>query len=117
MLLSLPHAVSAAEQQPWTHPDVLRAAVAMGLSDEQQPQFRDAVSQFLQNFGADVQRLMRRNNATGLPRKIATKRRKHVKIMDTRVGSFLSEEQFAAYEVYREALLEKMREQAAARRR
>ncbi len=118
VLFALTGFVQAQEaSQPWTHPEVLRAAIVIGLSEDQRPLFRGAVSEFLQGFGADVQRLLRANNQTNLPRKIASKRRIRAKAMDEQMQELLSEEQFTAYESYRDKLLEQMDKRAAARRR
>ncbi len=110
--------VSAAEEQaPWTHPDVLRAAAQINLTDAQLKGFRSHVAEFLQGYGSDVARLMRANNQTNLPRKIAGKRRARVSNMDERMGDLLTAEQLPAYQSYRDTLLQKMDERAAARRR
>jgi hypothetical protein len=104
------------QADPWAHPEVIRAAAMIGLDSEQQPKFRDSVSEFLQGFGSDVQRLFKRNNQTDLPRRIASKRRARVKAMDARMAEFLSDEQLPNYVVYRDLLLKKMDERAANRR-
>lgn len=101
--------LTAAESQaPWTHPEVLQAAVNIGMTDEQQPQFREALTEFLQGFSADVRKLMRANNQTDLPRKIERKRNRRVSNMDKQMSTFLDPTQYAAYEIYRDTLLEKM---------
>jgi len=107
--------LTAAEPQaPWTHPDVLLAAVNIGMTEEQQPQFREALAEFLQGFSADVRKLMRANNQTDLPRKIERKRNRRVSTMDKHMSTFLDSTQYAAYETYRDSLLEKMDEAAGA---
>ena len=105
------------EYQPWTHPEVLKAAFDIGMTPEQRPQFQAAVTEMLREFNEDVQRLMKRHNQTGLPRKIASKRRARVKAMDEQMAAFLSEEQVLLYHTYRDKLLEKMDERAARLRR
>ena len=107
----------AEEQQPWTHPDVLRAAMSIGLANEQQPIFRSAVGSFLQNFFSDVHKLMKAHNQSGLKRKISSKRRARVDAMNEQINGILTDEQQPAYEKYRELLLQKMDERAASIRR
>ena len=104
------------EEPPWTHPEVVESARNIALSAQQGVKFRGAVREFLQGFDSDVRRLLNSNNRSDLPRKIAAKRRARVKDMDEQVAEFLSPEQQAAYEVYRDLLLEKMNERAARRR-
>ncbi len=118
-LMALAGSIHAAEEQtqPWAHPDVLRAAMQINMNAEQRPKFQASVTEFLQGYGADVQRLMRANNQTGLPRKIAQKRRYRVSAMDEQMGALFGESQYSAYETYRDTLLAKMAEQARARRR
>ena len=107
--------LTAAEPQaPWTHPDVLQAAVNIGMTEEQQPQFREALTEFLQGFGADVRKLLRANNQTDLPGKIERKRKRRVSTMDKQMSTFLDSTQYAAYEIYRVMLLEKMEEAGGA---
>ncbi len=105
------------DAQPWTHPDVLQAAANIRMNPEQRAQFRSSVTEFLQGYSADVQKLLRAHNQTGLPRKIAKKRRHRVSAMNEQMGALFSESQYAAYETYRDTLLEKMAARARARRR
>ena len=106
-----------ATYEPWAHPEVLRAAYFIGLDTTQQPQFRAYVTEFLQGYSADVRKLLRGNNVTNLRRKVATKRRNRVNDMNEAMAKILSQEQLTSYEAYRDLLLQKMDEKAAARRR
>lgn len=120
ILFCLPLAASAvhAEQQKpaWAHDDVIEAAIQINMDKAQQDQFRASVAEFLEGYVADVQRLMRGNNQSGLPRKIRSKRRARVSTMDEQMAEVLSEEQLPAYENYRDTLLAKMAEFAKTRR-
>ena len=120
ILFCLPLAAStiyAEQQRPaWAHPDVLKAAIQINMDKAQQDQFRASIAAFLEGYVADVQRLMRGNNQSGLPRKIRSKRRARVSTMDEQMTEVLSEEQFPAYENYRDILLAKMEEFAKMRR-
>ena len=103
--------------QPWRHPDVLKAAIDIGMNAEQRPQFQEAITEMLQGYGSDVRKLMRAHNQTNLPKKIEKKRKVRVKALDKTVAGFLTEDQMTAYAIYRDTLLDKMAERAAARRR
>ena len=103
--------------QPWRHPDVLKAAIDIGMNAEQRPQFQEAITEMLQGYGSDVRKLMRAHNQTNLPKKIEKKRKVRVKALDKTVAGFLTEDQMNAYAIYRDTLLDKMAERAAARRR
>ncbi len=119
ILFSLPLAASSvhAEQQvAWAHPDVVKAAIQINMDEVQRDQFQASVTEFLEGYAADVRRLMRANNQTGLPRKIRRKRRSRVNTMDEQMAGVLSEEQIPAYENYRDTLLAKMEEFARMRR-
>ena len=117
LTLSLLAALAHGEEEtPWTHPEVLRAAFQIGMTPDQQPQFREAVREFLEGLNVDVNRLLNSRDLDDLPRKIASKRRARVRAMDEQMAEFLSEDQQAGYEVYRDLLLDKMDERAARRR-
>ncbi len=103
--------------RPWTHPDVLVEALKIRMDESQRLEFRAAITDFLQGYGSDVRRVLNSNNQANLPRKIATKRRNRVKEMDKTMAATLTEEQYPQYEAYRNALLAKMDEEAARRRR
>ncbi|MEM7099916.1 MAG: hypothetical protein AAF541_16735 [Pseudomonadota bacterium] len=107
--------VAAKDYEPWAHPDVIRAAYIIGLDAKQQPKFRAHVTQFLQGYGADVRKLLRGHNVTNLPRKISTKRRNRVREMDDAMARILTKDQLLSYQDYRDLLLAKMDEKAAAR--
>ena len=116
--ISLSLNVQAAEDvEPWRHPEVLKAAIDIGMNAEQRPQFQTAITEMLQGYGADVRKLLRAHNQTNLPKKIEKKRKVRVKALDKNVAGFLNEDQMPAYESYRDTLLDKMAERAAARRR
>ncbi len=97
--------VQAAEQVPaFMKPEVLEAAVAIQLTEEQQPLFRSAVGTFVDERMKAINKLMRRNNQTGVPRKIKSRTNSLLKKMDEEMAGFLTEEQMPAYENYREKL-------------
>lgn len=108
LLLTLPAYAQDAAPTPWTDPEVLQAAVRIDMDTVQSAAFRESVTEFLQGFGSDVQRLLRKHNQTGLPRKIERKRKKRVNTMDLQMAKILREAQMPAYAVYRDLLLAKM---------
>lgn len=101
---------------PWLHPEVLQAALEIGLDDIQGPQFRTAVTAFLENFNSDARRVLNRGGMD-MERKIASRRRGRVKKMNKTMQALLTQEQFPRYEVYRDLMLAKMDAQSGARRR
>ena len=117
LLIASSGVLAQEEQQPWTHPDVLKAAVDIQMSQEQWQEFRAAITRMLQGYSADVQRLLNGRARQNLPRRIAAKRRQRVATMDEEMTEILEAEQLPLYEVYRDTLLQKMDERAAARQR
>jgi hypothetical protein len=110
MLAALVNNAQAAEPTPsFLQPDVLRAAIAINLTDEQKPQFQAALTQFINARIEAVNRLMRKNNQTNLERKIKSRSNSLLKQMDKDMAKFLSEEQLPAYQVYRDTLKANMR--------
>ena len=100
----------AAEDTPaFMQPEVLKAALAINLTDEQKPQFQQALTDFVNDQAEAINLLMRRNNQTNLPRKIKGKTNSLLKVMDKQMASFLSEEQMPAYENYAKTLKSNMR--------
>lgn len=111
MLLGSALGQAAEQPQPaWRDPAVLKAALEIGLTPEQQPAFRDAITTFFQGYGADVRRLVNGRNVTNLPRKIARKLSNRTKEMNQTMSGFLSADQFARYENYRGILLAAMKQ-------
>ncbi len=105
ILIGFAGASWAQEQVPgYLKPEVLAAAAAMNLTEEQQPQFREAVGTFLDDRMKAINSLMRRNNQTGVDRKIKSRTNSLLKKMDKSMAGFLTEEQMPAYQNYRETL-------------
>ena len=104
-LLLMALVVQAAEQVPaFMKPEVLEAAAAIKLTEEQQPLFRSTVGSFVDERMKAINKLMRRNNQTGLQRKIKSKTNSLLKQMDKDMAEFLTAEQIPAYEIYRDKL-------------
>lgn len=90
------------------HPEVLKAASAINLTDAQKPQFRQAITTFYNERIRAINLLLRRHNQSNVPRKIKGKTNALLKNMDKEMAEFLSEEQMAAYKNYRKALKSNM---------
>ena len=106
---------AAQPQEPWLQPDVLRAAGAIELTDEQLPQFRSAVTDLVNNHTVATNKLLRGNNVSNLKRKLKTATNRQFKKMDKSVAVFLSETQYPKYEQYRKLLKKHMSSGARAR--
>ena len=95
LILSITFPSNAAAQStpPWLQPDTLKAAIAIGLSQEQLPQFRGALTDLINNQIAATNKLLRRNNVEDLERKIKTATNRQFNKMDKSMGGFLTDEQ------------------------
>ena len=109
--LALMPALEGAAQQrpPWMQPDVVRAAVDIGMTDEQLAQFRSHVAEFMDGRMKAFNNLTRRNNVTNIDRKMKSRTKKLRRRMDEQMGELLTEEQYPKYEVYRDLLMSKFR--------
>ena len=110
-----PMGAFSAEAGPFRDPDVVRAAFAIGMNYEQTEQFRAVVGEFGTSLGSEFRKLLQRGNAD-IERRWERKHRQLVKRMDENMATFLTDQQIPAYENYRDVLLQKLEEQAAARR-
>jgi hypothetical protein len=98
--------VQAAEKiLPWAQPDVVKASMEIRMSEDQVPQFRQAVSTYLSDLNAMVTKVLSGNNTTGIERTIKRKNKKLVRNMDSTMEKFLSEEQMPGYQKYKDLLL------------
>lgn len=104
--IGLMQSVMAAEppKPAFMQPEVLQAALAIELTDEQKPQFGEALTNFQNARIEAINKLMRRNNQTDLPRKIKSRTNSLLKKMDKDMAVFLTEEQMPAYQDYRKKL-------------
>ena len=110
LVLGLMHSAFAAEPPTpaYLQPEVLKAGLAIQLTDEQKPLFQQALTNFHNARMEGISLLMRRNNQTNLPRKIKSKTNSLLKKMDKEMAVFLSEEQMPAYKDYRKKLKSNM---------
>ena len=110
ILAAAPSIPEAAQPRPaWMQPEVVRAAVDIGMSDEQLVQFRANVSEFIEGRIKAFNDLMRRHNVTNIDRKMKSKTNKLRRRMDEQMKELLTEDQYPKYEVYRDVLMSNMR--------
>jgi len=87
---------------------VMKAAVAMNMTDVQKPEFNKAVGQFITDHFAMIQKEIKRS-APNLDMTIKSRDRALVHTLDDNVHKILTQEQWPAYENYKEALLAALR--------
>ena len=97
---------AAQSTAPWLQPEVLKAAVNIGLTDEQLPLFREAITHLAQNQTSATNKLLRQNNIADLERKLTTVTNRQFKKMDREMGAFLTSTQLPRYDIYRNVLRE-----------
>ncbi len=101
------HAEEAAQPlPPWMAPEVIKAAIDIGLDEAQQPEFRRIVGEFITNRMSMIAQEIRRS-PPNLDRVIKTKTRRLEKTMDTGMKAVLTEPQWPAYENYKDVLFSK----------
>lgn len=96
------------ELPPWVTADVIKAAVAMNMTDMQKPEFNKAVGQFITDHFAMIQKEIKRN-APDLDMRLKSRDKALVHKMDKAVHKVLTPEQLPAYEDYKDALLSALR--------
>ena len=113
LLATLPALAQAQTQAqqlpPWMQPDVVKAAVDIGMTEEQLAEFRTHVAEFMDGRMKAFNNLMRRNNVTNMDRKMKSRTKRLRRQMDEKMSEVLTEEQYPKYEVYRDLLMSKFR--------
>ena len=105
LVLTVPiMSLAAQSTAPWLQPEVLKAAVDIGLTEEQQPLFRNAITHLVENQISATNKLLRQNNIADLKRKLTTVTHRQFKKMDREMEGFLTSEQLPQYQTYRDAL-------------
>lgn len=105
----------ALPSEPWLQPEVLKAAVNIGMTQEQMPGFRAAVTDLVNNRAKAINKVMKRNNVSNLKRKINVASNRQFRKMDRSMAALLTDEQYPKYMIYRDLLSENM--QQATRKR
>ena len=106
-----------APKPPWLQTDVLKAALEIGMTEEQRPQFQQAVTNLVNNQLSATNRLLRGNNVSNLERRLKSSTNRQFKKMDKEMAAFLDEGQMERYAVYRDAMRNAMAEWARTRGR
>jgi hypothetical protein len=110
LFLLLSTATHAAEKKPaWLQTDVLKSAIAINMTAEQQPKFQGAITVYLTDFQKSFKKILRGSDATGIKRKVKRMNNSLKKKMDSAMAEFLSEEQMQKYAIYRDTLSSAMR--------
>jgi len=110
-LLALVNAsVLAADGQggAWTDPEVLKAALAIGMTDEQKPKFGEGVTGLFNCRMEALKRMMKGRDNVDLERKMKSKTNACLRKMDRTMAGFLTEEQLPKYEIYRDTLTSRL---------
>ena len=93
---------------PWMTADVIKAAVAMNMTDAQKPEFNKAVGQFITDHFAMIQKEIKRS-APNLDMTIKSRDKALIHTLDDNVHKILTQEQWPEYENYKDALLKALR--------
>ena len=110
ILAAMPALTEAAQPRPpWMQPDVVRAAVDIGMTEEQLARFRTYVAEFMDGRMKAFNNLMRRHNQTNMDRKMKSRTNRLRRRMDEQMSELLNEEQYPKYEAYRDLLMSKFR--------
>ena len=107
-VLMLPGSVAWGEEMErpaWLSEEVVRAAMNIGMSEEQLDPFRDSVRIFLEDYRDEARRIIRRGDA-GIETSVQRARNSLAREMDERMSKILTDAQMAPYQDYRSALLE-----------
>lgn len=93
---------------PWMTADVIKAAVSMNMTDAQKPEFNNVVGQFITDHFAMIQKEIKRS-APNLDMTIKSRDKALIHTLDDNVHKILTQEQWPAYENYKDALLKALR--------
>ena len=107
LLLLIVSSAQAARPPFWQHEEVVEKYLEIGLSDQEAVRFRIAVTDYLYEVEAMVDKTLRRND-TGAGKLIKRKSKSLAKNLDADVSKFLTEDQMSRYQGYRKVLIKKM---------
>ncbi|MDD9961280.1 MAG: hypothetical protein OXU70_04190 [Gammaproteobacteria bacterium] len=94
---------------PWTDSDVVQTALDIGMNAEQLPQFRAAVTAFLEGRRTAFEEIQQSGQMSGIRRKMRASTADLREQMDADMAELLTEEQYPKYEAYRDLLMSKFR--------
>ena len=102
-----------ANSSPWTDPEVIKAAIAIDMSEEQAALFRTAMGTFIDGVWKDSMNLIKRQKPN-LEKELKRVTRKHRKKLDQKMRAvFTEDQQFSRYQAYRDLLLSKLKKQVS----
>ena len=89
---------------PWMQPQVVKAAVAIKMTTDQQAVFREAVGGFLDGLTTEYVSMMKQQK-DDIPRRIKQARSRHARKMDKKMRAVLDDQQYERYLTYRKLLV------------
>jgi len=93
------------ERPAWMSEEVMRAAMNIGMTEDQLGPFRENVRIFLEDYRDTARRIIRRGDA-GIESSVHRARNSLAREMDERMVQVLTEAQMTPYQEYRAALLD-----------
>jgi len=102
----------AQPRPPWLQQDVLQAAFAIKMSQEQLPQYRTALTNLVQGYQKSMNKLLQRNNVSNLKQKMKSATNRQFSRFDKAMFKFLDDSQRGQYGVYRDLLKTRLVESA-----
>jgi hypothetical protein len=100
-------APNAAELPPWMSADVIKAAIAIDMTDAQTHAFNDAVGEYVTKHYAMIQREAKRE-APDLEQRVRSRDNSLLHRLDDSMHKILTKAQWPAYEGYRKVLQKEM---------
>jgi hypothetical protein len=98
-----PAATAPVQLPPWMTPEVIKATVAINMTDPQKPQFTQIVGDYVTAHFAMIQKEVKRG-APNLDMTIRSKDNGLVHQMDDKMHKVLTAEQWPAFEEYKKEL-------------
>jgi hypothetical protein len=98
-----PAAAAPVQLPPWMTPDVIKATVAINMTEPQKPQFTQIVGDYVTAHFAMIQKEVKRG-APNLDMTIRSKDNGLVHQMDDKMHKVLTAEQWPAFEEYKKVL-------------
>ena len=89
---------------PWMQPQVVKASVAIKMTQDQLAVFREAVGGFLDGLTREYVSMMKQQKED-IPRRIKQARSRHARKMDKKMRGVLDDQQYERYLTYRKLLL------------
>ena len=94
----------AEQTPPWLQPEVVKAYVDIGLTDDQKPMFKEAQIDYIQKSHGAIRSAINSNKGN-LEREIRRRIKKQVNRWSKNAAEFLTEEQYPKFEIYRDMLV------------